>query len=205
MNATLSESTINASDQKAERLARGKVKLEELSSHAKQLWLDGLQKEVARLLQKARPGKEGCLEWRAAKDWNGYGSTYLFKKQWRASRLFYFLFKGTIPDGHMILHTCDNPCCINPDHLFSGTAKDNMRDCVNKGRALGPRGEMNGRRKLNANQVLEISARYKRFSRDGNNMYDLAKQYGVHPVTIHDILNGKRWRSVTGFTKKEDE
>lgn len=168
-----------------------------LSSPAKQLWLDGLKRLVEQLCAKlSPPNTKGCREWTAARDWNGYGSTYAFRRQWKAHRLFYFLWYGEIPMGHSVLHRCDNPPCCNPEHLFTGTAKDNMDDCVSKGRALGPRGEMNGQHKLIASEVLEIRRRYKPFSRNGNNMYSLAKEFGVHATTIHDIIHWKKWRSL---------
>lgn len=199
-----SDYTCLALDRKAERLASANVNLAELSLPAKLLWLDGIKTYINRLLRKTTLQKNGCLEWNAAKDWNGYGSTYMFGTQWRAARLFYFLFRGPIPDGAMILHSCDNPCCVNPDHLSVGTAKDNMQDCVRKGRALGPRGEMNGQHKLKAEDVFAIRKRYKWKDREGNNIYAIAKDYGVHPVTVHNIISRKAWKSTTTQPKENE-
>lgn len=204
MQKQSSRSTTSVSAQRAERLASGKLSLAELNLPVKLLWLDGLREYVNNLLRKTRPTKSGCLEWIAAKDWNGYGSTYMFKNQWRAPRLFYFLFHGAIPKGHVICHSCDNPSCVNPDHLFSGTPKANVRDALKKGRMTGPTGEMNGQHRLTAKDVRQIVKRYVAYSH-GNNMYDLAKEFGVHPVTIHDIFSGRKWRTITHyeFTKKD--
>lgn len=80
-----------------------------------------------------------CWEWQGAKTAFGYGRLKLKGEAWMAHRLMYTLTKGDIPEGMVVMHSCDNPCCINPEHLSVGTQKDNMEDCKAKGR-LGPRG-----------------------------------------------------------------
>jgi hypothetical protein len=73
---------------------------------------------------------ETCWEWQRSKDWNGYGLTH----RGIAHRLAYEAFVGPIPDGMLVLHTCDNPPCCNPAHLFLGTHFDNAADRDSKGR-----------------------------------------------------------------------
>lgn len=163
-----------------------------MCSFAKDLWQKEFVRLVEGLLSKTKLTESGCVEWIAARDWNGYGSTYAFRRQWRAHRLFYMLWNGAIPKGAMILHRCDNPPCVNPAHLFVGSAKDNMQDCVKKGRALGPRGAMNGGVKLTPEQVDEIRHTYCWRSQESN-MRCLAKQFGVSVSQIHCIIREKQW------------
>ena len=75
----------------------------------------------------------GCLEWTGCTD-HKYGSLKVYKVAWRAHRLAWALAYGDIPTGMLVLHTCDNPPCCNPAHLFLGTQSENMKDKVNKGR-----------------------------------------------------------------------
>ena len=80
-----------------------------------------------------------CWNWTAAKR-NGYGVIKIDKKLIAVHRLSYEMHKGRIPAGLMICHSCDNPLCVNPDHLFLGTGSINMRDAMSKGRIIIPNG-----------------------------------------------------------------
>lgn len=75
-----------------------------------------------------------CWNWTGSKNLKGYGQFQFNKERWLAHRLSYAIHKTDIPDGYMVTHTCDNPSCVNPNHLVAGTAKYNSRDMVNKGR-----------------------------------------------------------------------
>ena len=86
----------------------------------------------------------------------GYGEIGDGKKIRKGHRVAYEAFVGQIPDGAFVLHRCDNPLCVNPEHLWLGNNADNMRDMESKGRAKHPKGEYHGRAKLTEVQVREI-------------------------------------------------
>lgn len=80
----------------------------------------------------------GCWEWTGYCHSWGYGQISIKHKTYAMHRLMYEQFKGPIPDGLFICHACDNPKCCNPDHLWAGTQKENIQDCVRKGRKAHP-------------------------------------------------------------------
>ena len=78
--------------------------------------------------------ESGCWRWTGTKHYSGYGCFRVLGKMWRAHRLSWVIHNGIIPDELCVLHRCDEPECVNPKHLFLGTQKDNLYDCINKGR-----------------------------------------------------------------------
>lgn len=78
--------------------------------------------------------ESGCWEYSGFRGDGNYGQMYCRGKQWRVHRLSFTLFKGPIPEGMDVCHSCDNPPCFNPDHLWPGDPKANGKDCVQKGR-----------------------------------------------------------------------
>ena len=83
-----------------------------------------------------------CWIWKAGKTSKGYGDVTVSGERLLAHRLSYEVFRGPIPDGILVLHSCDVPACVNPDHLFLGTNADNLRDASEKGR-LNPASKKN--------------------------------------------------------------
>jgi hypothetical protein len=104
-----------------------------------------------------------------------------------AHRYSYILHKGPIPEGYYICHHCDNPGCVNPDHLFAGTPQDNMNDMVAKDRWRW--GRKGGRQKLTKEQIIEIR-------NSTVSSYKLAEVYGVSSTQIRRIRNGSRCSSI---------
>ena len=119
----------------------------------------------------------------------GYPRINVNKRRVYLNRHMYQKHKGDIPEGHDVCHKCDNPMCINPDHLFVGTRKDNVQDCIEKERNI--RGENSNFAILTEEQVREIKFGYK------NLMYkEIASLYNVSPPLISLIKNNKRWKHV---------
>lgn len=132
-----------------------------------------------------------CWRWSGQTDSDGYGRLRVSKRPVRrllAHRVSWTLAFGPIPDGLYVLHRCDTPPCVRPDHLFLGTDADNHRDAVSKGRQA--RGERSGSAKLTAEHVQAIRARYA--AGDGT-MASLAREYGVGSPSISNIVTGKTW------------
>lgn len=110
-------------------------------------------------------------------------------KVWLVHRWVWTKLKGPIPSGMCICHHCDNPACINPDHLFMGTWNDNIQDMIQKGRAFHPWGEDHPKARLKLKDVLRIRRLYPGVDRRG-----LAKEYGIQPSTINQIVSRKTWK-----------
>lgn len=133
---------------------------------------------------------DACWPWLGGSGNNGYGVLRYAGRLWLAHRLAYTLTHGTPPRFH-VCHTCDNPACCNPAHLFDGTDRDNVHDALAKGRMA--RGERSGPARLTEEQVREIRRTYV----PGEMSYAaLARRYGVAMVTIHHIVVGNTWRHV---------
>jgi hypothetical protein len=142
-----------------------------------------------RFMDKVTPEpNSGCWLWTARVNHKGYGN-FVSRPFWLAHRYSYATYRGPIPDGLKVLHKCDIPSCVNPDHLFLGTDLDNARDRDAKGR-LGPRhGSFNGRAKLSDQKVLAIRS-------DSRKNVDIAREYDVSPAMIGYIKRGKHWSHV---------
>lgn len=134
----------------------------------------------------------GCWLWQASTDDFGYGHLGSGRSVVRAHRLSWEIHFGAILGGLCVLHKCDTPACVRPDHLFLGTRNTNNKDRHTKGRyASQPFGEDHGRAKLTTIQVREIRA-FKGIE----SQRELAKRFGVSRPTIKFIHQGKTWRHV---------
>lgn len=134
----------------------------------------------------------GCWNWMSNFDKNGYGRLWVGNgASARAHRVSYRLHNGAIPRGKMVLHHCDNVRCVNPDHLYIGTAKDNAADTIKRGRRQDHRGENNPIAKLTVVKVRKIKQ-----LRDKATQQAVADRFGVSRENVRDIWNGKVWLHV---------
>lgn len=147
---------------------------------------------IEKLLTKTERQGE-CLIWVGDHSAKGYGYIRLNGKRLRAHRVMFEIHHGHIPAGTVILHSCDNPACINIAHLKAGSQLDNVHDMLNKGRANKAAGERCASSKLTDAQVAEIRQSYKPRSY-GHGSHALAKKYGVSKPTIRAILSGDSWK-----------
>jgi hypothetical protein len=132
-----------------------------------------------------------CIEWAAGTTTAGYGVKVIGGKHIYAHRLTYCTHRGlplSVIEGDEIRHSCDNPRCINPDHLILGTHAQNMRDMVLRNRQ--PKGEDRANSKLKTADVIAIREAY------ANGEWwprKLAKKYDVSRYAIMDVATGKSW------------
>lgn len=149
-----------------------------------------------RLLAKVSVAQNGCWEWTGGKNRQGYGQIGIGsrksggRKTARAHRVSYSEFIGEIPDGHDVCHSCDNPSCINPEHLFIGTESDNMRDMYSKNRHPLPP-ERCATVKLTREKVMAA----KELRRKSGLPYQrIAIMFGVGKKAILDAVKGVTWK-----------
>jgi hypothetical protein len=146
------------------------------------------------LLSRVKIISDGCWNWTRATAGRGkdaYGIQWVNGRRFRTHRLFFEIFRGPIPEGKMVCHSCDNPRCCNPEHLFIGTAKENRDDAVSKGRMRFERGSKRYNAKLN-----EEAVRYLR-KHAPNRCYgwgrSMARRFGVSPSAINAVIMGRKW------------
>jgi hypothetical protein len=132
-----------------------------------------------------------CWLWTAYKNKKRYGYYKYDGKTYTAHRVAYELWNGKIPNGLCIRHKCDEPSCVNPAHLETGTIKDNNDDCIERGRRRYNRGEQHHKSKLTDDEVMWI-----RVLRGFYKNVELAEMYGLDETTISTICLRKRWKHI---------
>lgn len=120
-----------------------------------------------------------------------YGIFCLNYRNLRAHRVAYELAYGPIPEGAYVLHHCDNPPCVRPDHLYLGDQFDNMRDMASRDRHIWGSGEDNPNARLTMEDAREIRRLYRR---GGVTQAEIGKQFGVSQSTIGRVVSGKRYK-----------
>lgn len=148
-----------------------------------------------RLIGRVRVADDGCWNWTGARFPTGYGAFSIKGRTVKAHRASYAEFVGPLAIGMHVCHTCDNPGCVNPKHLFLGTPADNMADKSAKGRSM--RGEKSSTAKLTAQQVVLIKKFLLRHhpikGQHGGPCSFLARWFGVTQVAISQIQAGRNW------------
>ena len=153
-----------------------------------------LAQRLANALDDAQEGS--CWEWKRTKNYYGYGTLTVNGKTIFAHRLAYQLGVGDIPTGLQVLHSCDNPSCINPQHLHLGTGSDNMKECYDRGRSkikpVSFKGESNGSAKLSKKDVVVI----KSLIAHGEKQHKVAAEFNISQAQVSNIVLGKGWSHV---------
>ncbi|HBD19285.1 MAG TPA: hypothetical protein DC063_03785 [Arenimonas sp.] len=142
-------------------------------------------------LQKVAIGQAtGCWEWARCLDTGGYGNAWFRGTNWRAHRVSWFLFRGSLPVDDLVLHKCDNRSCVNPEHLFLGDHSVNMADMRTKERCV----EQHHNCRLTREDVLEI---IRLAQGGGMTQAAIGSRFGIGDATVNNILRGRRWLHVT--------
>lgn len=174
----------------------------ETASARTELQFKPTEPDIVRFWKYVQRADHGCWMWSGCKDGRGYGRLSMLtdrgRKGAKAHRVSWIIHRGLIPSSHPhVLHSCDNPSCVRPDHLSCGTHRDNMDDMVRKGRAKVRTkiriGEQNGGGgKLKEHQVSEIKSQLA----IGKGVVALAREFGVSHKLIGMIRDGRSWRHV---------
>jgi len=165
-----------------------------------------------RLRKRTNVGPGGCWIWTGARTPHGYGQVQVDGRRMLIHRASWEQENGPIPAGLLVLHRCDTPPCINPEHLFLGTQSDNMRDSKAKGRSgwithpervprgdnhgsrrrrdERPRGEAHGQARLTEDAVRDI------LGSPWMSNAAMAQQYGVSEKTVYCVRRGLTWQHV---------
>ena len=145
------------------------------------------EKQVEKFWSRVAVGDpDACWEWQGGKNQDGYGMLTINKKHYVAHRVSFEIANGREPELQ-VLHTCDNPSCTNPRHLFEGTRSVNMQDMVAKGRWTKPVIE----RKLDCDTASAIRADYN--GGRGMSKRALARKYDIVPKHVRNVLDGLVW------------
>ncbi|KKP77809.1 MAG: hypothetical protein UR73_C0010G0003 [candidate division WS6 bacterium GW2011_GWF1_35_23] len=144
-----------------------------------------------------------CWNWLSIKDKDGYGKIKIriekgkFKR-FGAHRISYMIHNGKIEGDLCVLHSCDNPTCVNPNHLRLGTHQDNARDKKIRNRQPHPKGILHGGAKINVNDVIRIRSLYKN---KNIKLISIAEEFNLTISTITNIATGKDWSHIPGKVK----
>ena len=147
--------------------------------------------DIARFFSRVDVAKQTeCWFFTGRTDPFGYGNFTVNKTKIGAHRFSYVIFHGPIPKDLLVRHRCDNPSCVNPNHLETGTVHDNVKDRMTRGRSA--KGTGNGRSKLKESDIQKILI-------DPRSSIKVSRDYGVSGSVILNVRNGKSWGHVSGI------
>jgi len=139
-----------------------------------------------RLAEMSKQSENGCIEWQRSTTASGYGQISINKVPMRAHRVAYELVHGPIPDGMFVCHRCDNPKCINVDHLFLGTNKENVGDAVSKRRMR--HGDSHPTTRFSSADVKTI----RELRLAGKRVAEIWRMFpGSKYITVYEIASGR--------------
>jgi hypothetical protein len=151
-----------------------------------------IENVIEKLMANRAVTASGCWLWTGGVSASGYGAITISGKLEGVHRAAYAAFIGPIPDGKMVLHSCDVRLCFAKSHLRIGTAVDNSADMVSRNRGVDNAGSKHGMSKLTEDDVARIKARLA----SGDKDVDIAADSGCSSATISDIKSGRAWRHV---------
>ena len=150
------------------------------------------EKDISRFWSKVAltANNDKCWNWAAYLDNKGYGHfskgatvTYL------STRIAYFIYNKIDPDKLLVCHSCDNPACVNPKHLFLGDQKKNIEDMYSKGRDFKRNGEGHGASKFTNEHVFEM----RKMDKEGKSRQEISDKFDVSKSVLCNIINRKAW------------
>ncbi|MDX1532835.1 MAG: HNH endonuclease signature motif containing protein [Nitrosopumilaceae archaeon] len=161
----------------------------------KDLSKNELKEHMLKRIRKHIRTKDSCWIWIGAKDKNGYGLMPSGLKgdqfpERRVHRIIWHLFNSPIEKGKVVCHKCDNPSCVNPEHLFIGLPKDNTEDMLKKGRGI--KGETSPSSKFKEKDIKEMRKKFNQGVRPLNIM----KEFNISRQHLHSIVTFKSWQHV---------
>lgn len=140
----------------------------------------------------SKGSEDECWEWQGSRYKDGYGQFHVPAIGHVAHRVAYVLFVEEIDTDDLVLHKCDNPPCVNPNHLYKGDASQNANDRFERKPGIIVRGSLNGMSKLTEGEVLDIKMKLA----ENIKPRVIAEMYEISPKTVSDIRTGRYWKHV---------
>lgn len=157
------------------------------------IYLEYLDTIRNRIIGSIKISDKSCWEWQKSKSKQGYGQCGFLGKVHLAHRISWKVFNGDLYPNILVLHKCDNPSCVNPEHLFLGTDKDNVMDSILKNRFHRAKGEQHHFSKYSTAQIREA----RLLKEKGLTYRVISEKTGIALKSLSGIINRKAWKSVS--------